>query len=178
MVTRPWSLTGQTMAKDVRRELQNQLTVMSTVFQWVLFPVISLCVWGLWTGLAATPLLIWAGVAYISAFFSVVNNRINVRQLSATEVADDSFIARNIRNYSLIGLTWGALPLLCALWGSAQANWISMIMTMAMMSGLLQILSTTHRVFNAAYIPLSLFTLLGITLGPLPQVQIFLLAAI
>jgi EAL domain-containing protein (putative c-di-GMP-specific phosphodiesterase class I)/GGDEF domain-containing protein len=166
------------MAKDVRRELQNQLTVMSTVSQWVLFPVISLCLWGLWTELAIKSLLIWAAVAYISAIISIVNNRINVRQLSSTEAADDSFIERNIRNYFLMGLSWGGLPLVCALGGSIQANWISMVTTMAIMSGLLQILSTTHRVFYAAYIPISCLTLLGITLGPLPQVQMLLLAAI
>ncbi len=178
MVNRPWSLTGQTMAKDVRRELQNQLTLMSTVSQWVLFPVITICLWGLWTEVTFKPLITWAAVAYISALFSAINNRINVRQLANSDGADDSFIARNIRNYFLMGLVWGSLPLVCASWGTLQANWISMITTMAMMSGLLQILSTTHRVFYSAYVPLSCLTLMGITLGSLPQVQMFLLASI
>ena len=178
MVDRPWSLTGQTMAKDVRRELQNQLTVMSAVSQWVLFPVISLCLWGLWPEVAHKPLLWWAALAYLSALFSIFNNRMNVRQLSNSEAADDTFIARNIRNYFLMGLGWGALPLVCASWGTLQASWISMVATMAMMSGLLQILTTTHRVFFSAYIPLSLLTLAAIMLGDLPHVQLFLLAGI
>src|SRR5687768_4491964 len=136
MVTRPWSLTGQTMAKDVRRELQNQLTVMSAVSQWVLFPVITLSLWGLWPEVVLEPLLTWAAVAYLSALLSIINNRVNVRLLSKTEAADDSFIARNIRSYFLLGCIWGSLPLVCAVWGSERANWISMIITMAIMSGL------------------------------------------
>ncbi len=166
------------MAKDVRRELQNQLTVTSAVSQWVLFPVITLCMWGLWPEVAHQPLLAWAALAYLSALCSMINNRINVRLLSNSEAADDSFIARNTRNYFLMGLGWGALPLVCASWGTTQANWVSMITTMALMSGLLQILSTTHRVFYAAYIPLSCLTLAGIALGTLPQLQMFLLAGI
>ncbi|MES2603413.1 MAG: diguanylate cyclase, partial [Pseudomonadota bacterium] len=151
---------------------------MSSVSQWVLFPVITLCVWGLWPEVERVPLLTWATLAYLSALFSVVNNRINVRHLSDSDTADDSFIARNMRNYFLMGLVWGGLPIVCAAWGSLQANWVSMITTMAMMSGLLQILSTTHRVFYSAYMPLSCLTMIGIVLGTLPQLLMFLLAGI
>ena len=91
MVTRPWSLTGQTMAKDVRRELQNQLTAMSTVSQWVLFPVISLCLWGLWTELAIEPLLTWAVLAYIASTYGSLPVRMPPTSLSSPAISATIF---------------------------------------------------------------------------------------
>jgi diguanylate cyclase (GGDEF)-like protein len=161
------------LTDNLRRELQLQQIAMSVSIQWGVYPVILLAVTGLWREVAHTPLLAWAGATVAVSLTAVFNARRNRNLLLTAIDAIPDFTQRNAYLYLLVGTVWGSLPLLSAVWGTVEAGWFSMVISLAALASLALILSTTQVVYAAAMTPAGLLILLGILAGPLPRLELF-----
>lgn len=176
-ITLPWSMQSKSLAADVRWELRNQLTSLATLALWAIIPVIVLTISGLWMEMAHELLLAWGGLALLHSVLGFINNRINIQHLKNNS-STDQFNLRNSLYYLLVGIAWGLLPVLAAFWGSERALWFALIITMAIMTALVLVLSTSHRIFFAALTPAGLLVLLSILSGPIYSMQLLLLGLI
>jgi diguanylate cyclase (GGDEF)-like protein len=173
ILAKPASAVGSDLTDNLRRELQLQQIAMSVSIQWGVYPVILLAVTGLWRQLEHLPLLIWSGVAVFVSLAAVVNAHRNRHLLLTAMDAVPDFTQRNACLYLLVGVVWGSLPLLSAVWGTEQAGWFSMVISLAALASLALILSTTQVVYAAAMAPAGLLILIGILAGRLPRLELF-----
>ncbi len=164
---KPWHFPGLNLADNLRRELQLQQIAMSASIQWGVYPVIVMSVTGLWQQMAHLPLVLWSLLTALVTLLSVLNAHDNHRRLLTVAAAIPDFTKRNAFLYFMVGLAWGSLPVICALWGSEEANWFSMVIALAALASLALILSTTQVVFAATMVPAGLLILVGVVLGPL-----------
>lgn len=164
---------GLDLTDNLRRELQLQQIAMSASIQWGVYPVILLALTGLWRQMAHLPLLLWCGATTIVSLATVFNSRRNRHILLTTVDAIPDFTRRNTVVYLLVGIVWGSLPLLSALWGSVEASWFSMVFALSALASLALILSTTQIVYIAAMAPAGLLILVGVLSGPLPRLELF-----
>ncbi|MGV3592072.1 MAG: EAL domain-containing protein [Gammaproteobacteria bacterium] len=169
---------GLDLTDNLRRELQLQQIAMSVSIQWGVYPVILLAVSGLWHQVAQLPLLVWCATATLVSLTTVYNSRRNRHLLlRATDNVPD-FTQRNTLMYVMVGSVWGSLPLLSALFGSVDASWFSLVISLASLASLALILSTTRIVYAAAMLPAGLFIVLGILLGPLPRLELLSMSVV
>ncbi len=176
-LVKTWSFQGLNLTDNLRRELQLQQIAMSVSIQWGVYPVIALAVTGLWAQVAHLPLLLWCLATSLISLCAAVNSHRNRRTLITVATPVPDFTMRNIGLYLLVGTAWGSLPVVCALWGSLEANWFSIVISLAAFASLALILSTTQVVYAAAMIPAGVLILSGILLGPLPRLELFALTA-
>jgi diguanylate cyclase (GGDEF)-like protein len=168
---------GLNLADNLRRELQLQQIAMSYSIQWGVYPVIALAVTGLWRQMTPLPLLAWCLATTLVSLCTVYNSRRNRRQLLTVRGAMPDFTRRNTVVYALVGMAWGSLPIVCALWGGVEASWFSVVISLAALASLALILSTSRAIYAAAMLPASLLMLTAIVLGPLPRPELFALTA-
>lgn len=160
------------------RTLQLQQTAMSASAQWVLPPALLLIFSALSAEVERLPLLVWLALATAAVLLSLTNNLVNRRALARQPAADPGFRARNILNYGLFGLVWGALPLCAALWGSEKASWLCLIISTAVLASLLVVFSTSKPIFHSIFIPVAVQKLASIILGPLYSFELVLLCVL
>ena len=177
-LARPSNFPGLNLADNLRRELQLQQIAMSASIQWGVYPVILMAAVGLWQQVAHLPLALWCVAICLVSLASVVNAQRNHSTLLTVITPIPDFTKRNTMVYLCVGIVWGCLPLVCALWGSVEASWFSMVISLAALASLALILSTTQVVFVAAMIPAGLLILAGILLGPLPRLELFTMTAV
>jgi EAL domain-containing protein (putative c-di-GMP-specific phosphodiesterase class I)/GGDEF domain-containing protein len=161
----------------VRWELRNQLTMLAGMSLWALVPVILLTVSGLWLELDHTLLLGWGALALLQAVVGFFNHRLNQMRLSRHDTGE-GFLRRNSLYYLCLGCIWGMLPLVAALRGTEHAAWFTLLVLLAMLTSLVLVLSTSHRIFHGALMPSGLLLLASVWLGPLYSPQLFLLGSI
>jgi diguanylate cyclase (GGDEF)-like protein len=169
---------GLDLTDKLRRELQLQQIAMSVSMQWGLFPVILLAVSGLWSEVAHMPLSIWCAATTLVSLGTVYNTRHNRHQLLTASDTVPDFTQRNTVLYIMVGTVWGSLPVLAALFGSVEANWFSLVISLASLASLALILSTTQIVFAAAMAPAGVLVLLGLLLGPLPRLELLSISVV
>lgn len=173
----PWSRPPLDLAADVRWELCNQLTALARLSLWALLPVVLLTVSGLWQDLHQPLLLGWGALALVQTAAGYLNNRLNrIRLDRHADTAD--FVQRNTLYYAFMGTVWGLLPLLAALWGSERAAWFTLLVLLAILTSLVLVLSTSHRIFHGVLLPSGLLLLASMWLGPVYSAQLFLLGSI
>jgi diguanylate cyclase len=175
--TLPWSLSKQDQAADVRWELRHQLTTLASLAQWTMIPVLLLTLSGLWEDMDRSFLLAWGLLISIQMLAGLNNNRINNKRLQEQN-SNDNFVLRNSLYYGMVGLLWGLLPLGAALLGNEQACWFALIIAMAVMTALVLILSTSHRIFYFALGAPGLLSFIALLLGPVYSPQLAALALI
>lgn len=173
----PWSLSTPPLTADVRWELRHQLTALSALAQWAMVPVILLTVSGLWLEMDQIVLRGWGMLAFVQTLLGVLNNRVNSKRLQQQNSPDD-FMLRNSLYYAMAGMVWGLLPLGAALIGTERASWFALLINMAIMTSLVLILSTSHRIFYFALATSGLLTLTAVFMGPANSPQIVLLGLI
>lgn len=166
------------LTDNLRRELQLQQIAMSVSIQWGVYPVILLAVTGLWRQMAHLPLLIWSGATVVVSLASVFNAHHNRHSLLMARDTIPDFTQRNAYLYLLVGTVWGSLPLMTAIWGTVEAGWFSMVISLAALASVALILSTTQVIYAAAMIPAALLILIGIVIGPLPRLELFSMTAV
>jgi diguanylate cyclase (GGDEF)-like protein len=167
------SAPGLDLTDNLRRELQLQQIAMSASIQWGVYPVILVAALGLWGEVMHLPLLVWSAVATLVSLVTVFNSRRN-RGLLLTAVGSiPDFTQRNAAVYLLVGIVWGSLPLLAALYGTEEASWLSLVIALAALASLALILSATRVVFGAAMMPAAALIFFGIIEGPLPKLELF-----
>ncbi len=177
-LAKPWNFPGLNLTDNLRRELQLQQIAMSHSIQWGVYPVILLSVTGLWQQVDHLPLLLWSLVTALVSVYSIFNSRRNYRVLTTVPSPIPDFTKRNSLFYLLVGAAWGSLPLICAAWGTVEASWFSMVISLAALASLALILSTTQVVYTAAMIPAALLILAGVLVGPLPRLELFAMTAV
>lgn len=173
--TLPW--TGTALAAEVRWELRNQLTVLAGLSLWLLLPVVLLTTSGLLADIDTRLLLGWSVLALLQTAAGYLNHRINRRRLARHDDADN-FSRRNTLYYACLGTVWGLLPLMAALWGTERAAWFTLLVLLSMLTALVLILSTSHRIFHGALMPSGLLLLASVWLGPVYSPQLFVLSSI
>lgn len=172
-LAKPESSVGAGLSDNLRRDLQLQQIAMSVSIHWGVYPVILLAITGLWNQVEHLPLLIWAGATFVAVLAAVANAHRNRRLLLTAADTIPDFTQRNSYMYLVVGSVWGSLPLLCALWGTEEAGWFSMVIALAALASLALILSTTQVVYAAAMTPAALLILIGILVGRLPRLELF-----
>lgn len=173
----PWSSQGPTLAEELRWELRGQLTSLAGIALWGLLPVILLIVSGLWWDLQQSLLLGWGGLALLQTLLGYVNNHLNQRCMERRTGADH-FLRRNTFYYIGMSCIWGLLPLLAAINGTERAAWFTLLVLLAILTALVLVLSSSHRIFHAALLPSGLLLLASLWLGPVYSPQLFLLGSI
>lgn len=173
----PWSRPQPDLAADVRWELSNQLTELARLSLWALLPVVLLAVSGLWQDLSQPLLLGWGALALLQSAVGYWNNRLNRIRLDRHENKGE-FLQRNTLYYAFVGSVWGLLPLSAALWGSERAAWFTLLVLLAVLTSLVLVLSTSHRIFHGVLLPSGLLLLASMWLGPVYSAQLFLLGSI
>jgi EAL domain-containing protein (putative c-di-GMP-specific phosphodiesterase class I)/GGDEF domain-containing protein len=176
-LTLPWSRPPLDLTEDVRWELSNQLTELARLSLWALLPVILLTVSGLWQDLSPSLLLGWGALALVQTGAGYCNNRLNRIRLDRHD-SNDEFLQRNTLYYAFMGSVWGLLPLFAALWGSERAAWFTLLVLLAILTSLVLVLSTSHRIFHGVLLPSGLLLLASLWLGPVYSAQLFLLGSI
>ncbi|HEY0963137.1 MAG TPA: bifunctional diguanylate cyclase/phosphodiesterase [Pseudomonadales bacterium] len=169
---------GLDLTHNLRRELQLQQIAMSVSIQWGVYPVILLAVSGLWHQVAHVPLLVWCAAATLVSLATVYNSRRNRRLLLTAADTVPDFTQRNTAMYVMVGTVWGSLPLLSALFGTQEASWFSLVISLASLASLALILSTTQIVFAAAMLPAGLLVLIAIGLSPLPRLELIAMSIV
>ena len=168
----------QGLTDHLRRELQLQQIAMSVSIQWGVYPVVLMATIGLWRQMQHLPLLIWCALTASASLTAVFHRWRDRRMLLTSGSAIPDFTQRNAILYAMIGTVWGSLPLLAALFGTVEANWFSMVISLAALASLALILSTTQVVYVAAMLPAGLFILLAIVIGPLPRLELISMTAV
>lgn len=155
------------LADAIRRELRIQLTTMEASAQWGLLPLIVICAVSMFNSVATAPLLMWAFLAALQAFTLFHNIRIDQKYHRRTSL-DPTFMNRNMLHCGAMGLIWGGLPLVSTYWGDEYTLWLSLIISLAFLSALVVVLSTSHKLFFAAFVPQTVLIFISIMLSTLP----------
>lgn len=155
------------LADAIRRELRIQLTTMAAAAQWGLLPLIVVCTVAMFGNVATVPLLTWAALASAQAITLFRNTRLDQKHHRRSSL-DPTFMHRNLRHCAALGFIWGGLPLVSIYWGNEYTLWLSLIISLALLSALVVILSTSHKLFFAAFVPQTALIFISIMLSPLP----------
>jgi diguanylate cyclase (GGDEF)-like protein len=157
---------GNIRADHVRREMRNQLAELTSYGQWLLFPLLAVLALAFWNHIPPIPLLSWAGCACLLLLLF----KTNFKPDQPTKLSKPNQLT-GIINLTLafgFGCSWGCLPLVAATWGDRDAVWLSVMVVVAVTSGLVIMQATSRRVFLTALLPMMSLSLLGLWYGQLP----------
>ncbi|HWK55375.1 MAG TPA: hypothetical protein VNR18_13445, partial [Hyphomicrobiales bacterium] len=159
------------VASDLRGALYRQLLASSTGVLWAV-PVAVLLICSILRQ-SLPPLILgtWALAALTHGLLVYLNYG-----RAHPDVAFKDIQPRHQVYFVALGIIWGGLPLLNALWGSATGVWLALMVNMGTMAVLTFLLGTSERYFLISFLPLAALMTLGIALSTLPRPALMLLS--
>jgi len=163
------------LQESVRKEMHRQLVISSKLSLWTIPVTIVLLFSALKNELPLLLLSSWVAVALIDYVMILLNYRQN-RRRDRRQTQTRKFMVRNQIHFLIVGLVWGSLPVLNALWGTDFGLWLSLIVDIATIALLTFMLGTYQTFFLTALIPIGSLMTAGILLSNFSRLEMSLLS--